>query len=1251
MKRVLTIVLCLVLALSCVGMFAACHEHTYDESKWESDGTNHWHPATCEHTDEKSGEAAHVWGTDNKCTVCQREKQSTDPGTDPGGHTHSFAKGWNNDETYHWHDAICGDTTEVDGKEKHKFNEFNKCTVCEYQGEITFGGDDIDAETWAEALEALLEMRNFTAVMEEKYGNDSIEMKIEAMENAVHMYNSQYDIDTYIIFTEEGATAYVLFGDVWVPNSVEDEEFDEFVGDLVHQYVEWAIPGFANMYDEFTYDNTSKAYVWEGSEDGDDVSIEIKFVGSDVYSLKMTSVNTEEGTTSIMFIDAIGNTSFELAPLHKHDFATEWSSNGLYHWHEAVCHEGEVDEKVAHTWGTDNKCTVCDYAKTEANTKVSEEEFVKALSLKGLTNWTLMAYMDGELTVLVQREGDKFILTHLYYGYSEVYEIDADGKVWTYVEVEEDVWEKLDVTAQMDADIMRGMMAAALGNLEFLAESYEEFTYVDGVYKASGLSMTVNHTILEEVKLTNASVEIVFNDGEIVSFKLVDMDGEDELYKAELVIGQTSITMPSATVHEKHIWELNKEDFDEEQHGLVCAICGEKTRENHKFDEDVCEVCGYEIHEHLFIKNSVDEQEHSGYCKFCDMRIEGKHDFSGENGECVVCGYVVHDHRFDLDYVTEKEHYGRCSYCGMRIDGKHDFSGENGKCAVCGYFVHEHEFVLGNVDDNRHNGHCNVCGMYMSAKHQFEGDTCTVCNYQQHEHKWEVTDISEWGHQVSCEICGMDDYDQHDEKGENGACSVCGYKEHEHEWIVDEKYEWSHEIHCNICNMSRQEGHDYEGEDGACTVCGVKEHNHYEFAEFVIDPSDVDLHIYVCECGVILDRGWHNWTDGDGDCEECGAHYHEHDYKYVEDVCEVSYNWHEMYCEECGKVAQWEHEFDSEEDNECNICGAPRHEHTVNWQKGPTYHYGECSVCGETFSSSHEFDGEEDNECNVCGAPRHHHDWQLVIDGEPNYNNHQFYCEECGEYTYQEHVFEENPDVCDICGAPRHEHSVDEWDNNEWRHWGYCSECGYVEKEHEWGEDGKTCTVCGYVKIPVDNDTWYNRFNELSQQTNFTLTTQTEYGKVVEEFSEDIYHYTLYSDGAIVKEMYIIFTSGEKTVYTWEDGQWKLEENPDEVLQELFYGSYEDHFEETLQYSIVDYFYDLRYMYSEFTYNAELNCFVFDQGNRQYVITVDEDGNFVELKVTENMGDAYETGSDFIITYIVTNIGSTAPTFDESVVD
>ncbi|MCM1335718.1 MAG: leucine-rich repeat domain-containing protein [Bacteroides sp.] len=78
------------------------HTHTF-ATAWTSDDTNHWHAATCEHTEEVSDKAAHTWndGVISKfptetekglklytCTTCQKTKSeelpTVEPETKPG---------------------------------------------------------------------------------------------------------------------------------------------------------------------------------------------------------------------------------------------------------------------------------------------------------------------------------------------------------------------------------------------------------------------------------------------------------------------------------------------------------------------------------------------------------------------------------------------------------------------------------------------------------------------------------------------------------------------------------------------------------------------------------------------------------------------------------------------------------------------------------------------------------------------------------------------------------------------------------------------------------------------------------------------------------------------------------------------------------------------------------------------------------------------------------------------------------------
>ena len=72
MKKLLSaLALCSVLTASVVMTGCGEHEHTFEEA-WTYDATYHWHKATCEHTDEKSDYAEHVYTNDYDvdCNTC-----------------------------------------------------------------------------------------------------------------------------------------------------------------------------------------------------------------------------------------------------------------------------------------------------------------------------------------------------------------------------------------------------------------------------------------------------------------------------------------------------------------------------------------------------------------------------------------------------------------------------------------------------------------------------------------------------------------------------------------------------------------------------------------------------------------------------------------------------------------------------------------------------------------------------------------------------------------------------------------------------------------------------------------------------------------------------------------------------------------------------------------------------------------------------------------------------------------------------
>ena len=146
------------------------HTHKFS-SDWTSDATDHWHAATCEHTEEVSGKAAHTFGDyvsnndatteadgtkTRECSVCGYKDTVTDEGSKI--HVHTFAEEWTSDASGHWHAATCGHTDEKSGFAEHSFGDYvsnndatteadgtktRECSVCGYKDTVTDEGSKI----------------------------------------------------------------------------------------------------------------------------------------------------------------------------------------------------------------------------------------------------------------------------------------------------------------------------------------------------------------------------------------------------------------------------------------------------------------------------------------------------------------------------------------------------------------------------------------------------------------------------------------------------------------------------------------------------------------------------------------------------------------------------------------------------------------------------------------------------------------------------------------------------------------------------------------------------------------------------------------------------------------------------------------------------------------------------------------------------------------------------------------------------
>ena len=78
---------------------------------------------------------------------------------------------------------------------------------------------------------------------------------------------------------------------------------------------------------------------------------------------------------------------YVIEDLHNHIYATEWTNDGEYHWHAALCeHQVEVADKAAHNLNDAGFCTVCDAQIVE----IDETDIVAVLKAAIANNYKIV---------------------------------------------------------------------------------------------------------------------------------------------------------------------------------------------------------------------------------------------------------------------------------------------------------------------------------------------------------------------------------------------------------------------------------------------------------------------------------------------------------------------------------------------------------------------------------------------------------------------------------------------------------------------------------------------------------------------------------------------------------------------------------------------------------------------------------------------------------------------------------------------
>lgn len=145
MKRFLSVVLSIMIVVAMLGLVACdnvptdTHTHTF-ATEWSKNDTEHWHAATCEHTDEVSDRAAHDFNVEvtrtataeqageavYTCKVCGFSKTEALP-----YESHQHIIGWTATLGEHDQSYICCDQQMENPQHgAHTYNDQMICTVC-----------------------------------------------------------------------------------------------------------------------------------------------------------------------------------------------------------------------------------------------------------------------------------------------------------------------------------------------------------------------------------------------------------------------------------------------------------------------------------------------------------------------------------------------------------------------------------------------------------------------------------------------------------------------------------------------------------------------------------------------------------------------------------------------------------------------------------------------------------------------------------------------------------------------------------------------------------------------------------------------------------------------------------------------------------------------------------------------------------------------------------------------------------------
>ncbi len=267
---------------------------------------------------------------------------------------------------------------------------------------------------------------------------------------------------------------------------------------------------------------------------------------------------------------------------------------------------------------------------------------------------------------------------------------------------------------------------------------------------------------------------------------------------------------------------------------------------------------------------------------------------------------------------------------------------------------------------------------------------------------------------------------------------------------------------------------------GTSDVPGEDSEHTHTFVEYW--TSDENQHWHTSSCGHDVKDAAADHVDENGDdvCDICG-HRKDHVHTY-EDTWTISERTH-YYKNTCGHddVEKYRKDeaahADADNNGLCDVCAYDYgHTHTYdteNWTltEGGHWHAPTCGHDVPGIDLVDHADADNNGICDGCGYDYDHtHTWSENWTYDDDYHWHDVTCGHSIDVADKNaHVAGDDGKTCSVCGyQPPHIHEFDKntWTSDANGHW-HASTCGHDVRADEAGHDGHeqdgVCDTCGYV--------------------------------------------------------------------------------------------------------------------------------------------------------------------------------------------